>query len=100
MYGNCRIPSSVHQNQLEDSVCKIFEKLNCNIVKDNLEDCHHLKGDFVIVKFSKRDCKQVSSVKNDLKNINMGDLGFEENGSIYTIWEEFTAALCLVAQLK
>ena len=27
-------PSSVHQNQLEDSVCKIFEKLNCKIVKE------------------------------------------------------------------
>ena len=27
-------PSSVHQNQLEDSVCKIFEKLNCNMVKE------------------------------------------------------------------
>ena len=47
------IPSSVHQNQLEDSDCKIFDKLNCNIVKDNLEDCHGLKGDRVIVKFSK-----------------------------------------------
>ena len=110
------IPSSVHQNQLEDSVCKIFEKLNCNLVKGNLEDCHRLKGDRVIVKFSKRkDCKQVLSVKNDLKNINMADLGFEGNGSIYTsqslrsyykccghgaesytIWEEFTAGLCLL----
>ena len=45
-----RIPSSVHHNQLEDSVCKIFDKLNCNIIKDNLEDCHCLKGDRVVVK--------------------------------------------------
>ena len=81
-----RIPSSVHQNQLEDSVCKIFDKLNCNIVKDNLEDCHRLKGDRVIVKFFKRkNCKQVLSVRNDLKNINMADLGSEGNGSIYII---------------
>ena len=29
------------------------------------------------------DSKQVLSVKNDLKNINMADLGFEGNGSIY-----------------
>ena len=78
------IPSSVHQNQLEDSVCKIFDKLNGNIDKDNLEDCHHLKGDRVIVEFSKRlDCKQVLSVKNDLKNINVADLGFEGDGWIY-----------------
>ena len=60
---NVGIPSSVHLNQLEDSVCKIFEKLNCNVTKDNLEDCHHLKGHSVIVKFSKRkDCKQLLSV--------------------------------------
>ena len=78
------MPPSVHQNQLEDSVFKIFDRLNCNIVKDNLEDCHHLKGYCVIVKFSKgKDCKKVLSVKNDLKNINMADLGFEGNGSIY-----------------
>ena len=58
------IPSSVHRNQLEDSVCKIFDKLNCNIVKDNLENCQRLKGDRVIVKFSKRkECKQVLIVK-------------------------------------
>ena len=42
---------------------KIFDKINCNVV--NLEDCHYLKGDYVIVKFSKKkDCKQVLSVKN------------------------------------
>ena len=42
---------------------KIFDKINCNVV--NLEDCHYLKGDCVIVKFSKKkDCKQVLSVKN------------------------------------
>ena len=46
------IPSSFCQNQLEDSVCKVFEKVNCNIVKDNLKDCHRLKGNGVIVKFS------------------------------------------------
>ena len=77
------ISSSVHQNQLQNSVCKIFENQNCNIVKDNLEDSHRLKGDRVIVKFSKRrDCKQVLSVKNALKNINMAGLGFEGNASI------------------
>ena len=65
------IPSSVYQNQLEGSVCKTFEKLNCNIVTDNL-DCHRWKCNRVIVKFSKRkDCKQALSVKKDLKNIDI-----------------------------
>ena len=78
------IPSSFHHNQLEESISKIFDKLNCNVIKDNLENWHHLKGDRVIVKFSDRkDCKQALSVKNDLKNINLADLGFEGNGLIY-----------------
>ena len=66
-------------SSLEDSVSKTFDKLNCNVKdKDNLEDCHRLKTDRVIVKFPKRkDCNQVLRVKNDLKNINMTGLGFE-----------------------
>ena len=57
-----------NHNQMEDSECKIFDKLNCNVAKDCLENCHRLNGDRVIVKFSKRkDCTQVLSIKNDLK---------------------------------
>ena len=52
--GVAGIPSSVHGNQLEYPVYKIFEKLNCNLVKDKLEDFYCLKGDHSIVKFSKR----------------------------------------------
>lgn len=60
--------SLVYHNHLEDSVCKIFDKLNCNIVKTNLKDCNCLKSNCVILKFSKKkDCKQVLSVKKDLK---------------------------------
>ena len=78
------ILSSIYHDQLEESVCKLFDKLNCNIVKDYLGDCHRLRDDRAIVKFFKRkDCKQVLSVKNELKNISMADLGSEENGSIY-----------------
>ena len=83
----------------------MFHKLNCNVVKDNLEDCHRLKGDRVIVKFSKRnDCKQVLSVENDLNKINIVDFGFEGNGSIYinqilsSIWEENTSGMFVVVQ--
>ena len=78
------IPSSFHHNQLEESICEIFDQLNCNLIKNNLEDGHRLKDDRVIVKFSNRkDCKQALCAKNDLKNINMADLGFEGNGLIY-----------------
>ena len=78
------IPPSFHHNQLEESICKIFDQLNCNLIKNNLQDCHRLKDDRKIAKFSNRkDCKQALSAKNDLKNINMADLDFEGNGLIY-----------------
>ena len=78
-----KLQECLHQyNQLEDSVCKIFDKLSCNVVTYNLDNCHCLKGDRVIVKSLRRkDCKQVLSVKNDLKNTNMVDFGFEGHGS-------------------
>ena len=31
------ISSSVHHNQLEDSVCEIFDKLNCNVGLSSLK---------------------------------------------------------------
>ena len=81
---NCSDTFIFHHNQLEESICEIFDQLNCNLIKNNLEDGHRLKDDRVIVKFSNRkDCKQALSAKNDLKNINMADLGFEGNGLIY-----------------
>ena len=53
------IHSSVHHNQLVNSVCKMFDKLNCNIVQHNIEYCHPLKGKHIIVKFSgRKDYKQ------------------------------------------
>ena len=64
------IPSSVHEKP----------KLNCNIVKIILKNCHRLKDDHVIVTFSKRtDCKQILSVRNDLKNINSSNTLLHEN---------------------
>ena len=78
------IHSSVYHSHLEGLVCKIFDKINCNVVKDNFEDCHRLKGDCVIVKlFKRKECKQVLSAKNNMKNISMVDLSFEGNGYLY-----------------
>ena len=113
------ILSSIYHDQLEESVCKLFDKLNCNIVKDYLGDCHRLRDDRAIVKFFKRkDCKQVLSVKNELKNISMAlDLRkmvrfilikvyalttkcCGHGAKSYTTWEEFTAGMCLVVQSK
>ena len=34
------IPSSIGHDQLEDKVLEIFNKVACNIVKENVEACH------------------------------------------------------------
>ena len=81
MCRNCRgtfIPSSIRHNRLEDLVCNFSDELQGGIDNNKLEDCHRFKGDRIIVKcFRGIHRKQVLHVQNDLKNINMTDLGFE-----------------------
>ena len=39
---NFSIPSTVHDNLLEDKVIDIFSQLNITISKSDIEDCHRL----------------------------------------------------------
>ena len=80
------IPSSIEHDQLEDKVVEIFNKVGCNIMKENVEACHRIgkNNDRVIIKFSKRkECLQVLSVKKDLKNLDMVDIGLPENCKVF-----------------
>ena len=56
--GIVGIHSLIHLKQLEDSVCKIFDKQNCNTSKDTFEEFFLLKGDRVIDKFYRRKCSR------------------------------------------
>ena len=92
------IPSSIEQDQLEDKVVEIFNKVRCNIVKENVEACHRIgkKNDRVIIKFSKlKECLQVLSVKKDLKNLDMVDIGLPENCKVFV-----NQSLCSYYKLK
>ena len=80
------IPSSIEHDQLEDKVVEIFNKVGCNIMKEYFEACHQIgkNNDRVIIKFSKRkECLQVLSVKKDLKNLDMVDIGLPENCKVF-----------------
>ena len=60
--------------------------MGCNVISDNIEVCHRIsrKSDQVIIKFSRRkDCQQALSVKKDLKNSNMVDVGLPESTRLY-----------------
>ena len=50
------IPNSGNNNELENKVLTIFQKIGCELSPRELEACHHLRKnrDRVIVKFSRR----------------------------------------------
>ena len=64
----------------------VLERVVCKTDPDNIEDFHQLskKSDNVIIRFSRRkDCQHVLRVKNDLRNLNLRDLGFHGKNEIY-----------------
>ena len=81
-----RIPKSVNNNELDDKVLTVFQKIGCELSSRDLEACHQLKknSDRVIMKFSRRQaCEQIMSVKKDLKKVKIHDIGLTGNRSIF-----------------
>ena len=79
------IPTSVGHDTLEDQVLKIFDSVGCKVQKDNIEACHRMgkTNDRTIIKFSRRkDCQQVLSMKRDLRNVKMEDIGLPSDTRI------------------
>ena len=80
------IPSSVSDDNLENKVLKIFDKLGVPINPNNIEACHRIKKDSerTIVKFNKRkDCQQVIRAKKDLKNMTFTDIDLPVGTTLY-----------------
>lgn len=121
MRGNCSDTLISSSWPAGNSVCKIFDQVNCNIVKDNYEDCRLLRGDCIIVKFSRmKDRKQVFKCQKRTEKYQYGWpclLGkwlnlilikdyapnlkcFGHGAKSCTTWEEFTVGMCLVVQSK
>ena len=80
------IPSSVSDDNLENKVLKMFDRLGVPINPNNIEACHKIEKDFdrTIVKFDKRkDCQQVMRVKKDLKNMTFTDIDLPVGTTLY-----------------
>ena len=80
------IPDSVQNNELEDKVLTIFKKTGSEVSPRDIEACYRLRkdNDRVIVKFSQgKDCKQIMSVKKDLRQLKMQEVGLPSNRSIF-----------------
>ena len=76
---NTSVPDSVSNDDLEETIIKIFDKLNVAIDPSNIVDCHWLKRNGpkkVIIKFTRRkDVNLVQKIKNKLKGMNLSSIG-------------------------
>ena len=76
------IPSSVHDNLLEDKVVDIFSQLNNTISKSDIEDCHRLgkaNPKNTIVRFVNRKfCNIALEKKKQLMSLNKTELGLNQ----------------------
>ena len=53
------VPAEIHEDALEDSICKALSLTGVNVVPEDLQACHRMKrSDRVIVKFKCRKQKQ------------------------------------------
>ena len=79
------VPDSVSNDDLEETIIKIFDKLNVAIDPSNIEDCHWLKSSRpkkVIIKFARRkDANLVRKNKKKLKGMNLSSVGI--NNSVF-----------------
>ena len=70
------IPSTVENDDLEEKVCEIFQKIGVSVTEADMEACHRLKGNKTIVKFSRRKlCHEVLRKKKNLKKFKLSDVG-------------------------
>ena len=61
------VPAEIHEDVLEDSICKALSLTGVNVVPEDLQACHRMKrSDRVIVKF--KCCKQKQSLIYKCKN--------------------------------
>ena len=70
------IPRQVDEKYLEAKVLSIFQKFDCTIASEFINDYHRLgkNNDRVIVEFTRRkDSKQVLQVKKDIKDLPEND---------------------------
>ena len=76
---------SLTNDEAETKVCQIFQSLDFNVDKEDLDACHWLKDKKrVIVKFCRRkDCEKVLKAKNDLRKLDSTNLDLREGSKIF-----------------
>ena len=70
------IPTSIPDDEFEETFCKIFDKVGVKINDRDIESCHCVGNHGrTIVKISHRkDCQQLMKVKKDLSELYLIDI--------------------------
>ena len=90
------IPTAIHQQNLEEKVCQIFEVIGVSVDKNDIDDCHSsLQGkERTIVKFRQRkDFTQVLRCKKDLRKVNMSNPDLPEGTINYSLMNVYVLAI-------
>ena len=74
------VPSSFNNKNLQSTVCSILGDIDVVCDSSDIEDCHQIKGDRTIIKFSYRI--KSSEVLNK-KKIEIGKYGLNDGSRIY-----------------
>ena len=80
------VPSSVHDNLLEDKVIDIFSQLNITISKSDIEDCHRLGKAYpkntIVQLVNQKFCNKALG-KKKLMSLSKTELGFKLDVGFY-----------------
>ena len=78
------IPSSVDNKNLQATVCSILGDIDIVRDSNNIQDCHWIKGDRTIIKFSsRRKSSEVLNKEKKLKNLDIRKYGLNDGSRIY-----------------
>ena len=78
------ILSSVDDKNLQSTACSILGGINVVCDSNNIENCHRIKEDRTISKFSsRRKSSKVLNKKQKPKNLDIGKYGFNDGSRIY-----------------
>ena len=78
------IPSSVNDKNLQSTVCSILGDINVLCDSNDIEDCHRIKGDRTVIKFSSQmKSSEVLNKKKKLKNLDIGKYVLNDGPRIY-----------------
>ena len=78
------IPVSIDGKNLQATVCNILNEIDVPCGSEDLEECHRIKGDRTIVKFSsKQKSSEVLGKKKKLKNVDGSKFDFNVGVKLY-----------------